>query len=53
MHMCDSHLTLSARVYVRPNCLLSWAVCPVDVLMAGDRDLPALYRAIRSFGDCN
>lgn len=42
MHMCDSRLALSACVYIRPNYLLSWAVCPVDVLKAGDRDLPAI-----------
>lgn len=42
MHMCGSHLVLWACVYVKPNYLLSWAVCPVDVLMADDRDLPAL-----------
>jgi len=42
MHMCDSHLMLWTCVYVGPNYLPSWALCPVDVLMVGDRDFPAL-----------
>lgn len=53
MHMCDSRLALLACVYVRPNYLLIWAVCPVDVLKAGDRDLPAILSNSQESWDCD